>query len=661
MRKMEKIVIFGKGGIGKSTLTANLAVVYARQGLKVAVVGCDPKHDTTISLMGGKRIPTVVEHPAFLGGGTGLEGLMSKGVFGIDCVEAGGPEPGIGCAGRGIARMSELLDEAKTFAPGRYDVVLFDVLGDVVCGGFAAPLRQGFAEKVVIVASEELMALYAANNIARAVRNYASNGIALAGLVANLRDPGADRDSVSRFAGLIGTGVISFLPREPALREAEYLRKTVVDYKPECEISREFTALARHLLETPADAAKVPTPLSDEEFQELSEAGFRRTPRPAAPQAPAAPSTPEETPKDRHWVRLTRLCNQRCLFCLDRDAQNGVLLSVVTIRRDLEEGRERGLRRVVLSGGEATIHPQFVEIVALAKTLGYDHVQTITNGRRFCYPAFMDAAVAAGLKEITFSLHGHTAELHDRLTRVPGSFVQAVAGLRRALATDGLIVSVDVVINALNLPVLREHLDFCIGLGVREFDLLALVPFSDAWRNREELFCDFDEPANRAHLRRALELSRRSDLHVWTNRLRAEHLEGFESLIQPPEKIYDELRGRRAFFRRRLKGKPMPCEGEACAECFLRDFCGDLGELLEKKELAPRRGPLCRPELAPPSEPFRFGPAPEAAEFAAFYIPARYFAKGEACAGCADAKNCDGLPVEKAKAHGFSVLKVPRG
>ncbi|OGR90685.1 MAG: hypothetical protein A2V88_10555 [Elusimicrobia bacterium RBG_16_66_12] len=360
----------------------------------------------------------------------------------------------------------------------------------------------------------------------------------------------------------------------------------------------------------------------------------------------------------RHWVRLTRVCNQRCVFCHDRDAQDGTFASWEAVYRSLRAGRTQGMRRVVLSGGEPTVHPRYLEIVALAKKFGYGHIQTITNGRRFCYPAFLDAAVAGGLREATFSLHGHTPALHDRLTQVQGSFVQAVAGLRSALAKRGLIVSVDVVINAQNLPTLREHLEFCMSLGVREFDLLALVPFSDAWRRRRELSCDLSDPVSRAHLHRALELSRLPGVHLWTNRMRAEHLEGFESLIQPPEKIFDELRGRRAMFRRLLKGGRMSCAGEACGSCFMSAFCRDLGELLARGELSPRTGPLCLPRHEPSGPPFRFARVPDVEEFAAFFIRSRFFVKGSACAHCADSERCAGLPVVEARRRGFSVLRA---
>ena len=364
----------------------------------------------------------------------------------------------------------------------------------------------------------------------------------------------------------------------------------------------------------------------------------------------------QDSSEKRHWVRLTRYCNQRCLFCLDRYAQTGGVLDLGFVRRNLARGRKRGLRRVVLSGGEPTVHPGFIQIVGMARELGYKHIQTITNGRRFCYPGFLGEAVAAGLDEVTFSLHGNTAALHDRLTRVPGSFVQAVSALRAALAIKGLIVSVDVVINRLNLPVLREHLDFCIGLGVREFDLLALVPFGDAWKNKTELYCDFSVSENLSHLHRALELSRRPDLHIWTNRLKPQYLEGFERLIQPPDKILDELRGRRRIFARYLNSGKIPnCAGESCAYCFLNDFCCDLGVLIKDGSLPARAEPRCL-SAGEALEPFRFGKKPDIFAFAEFYIRSRFFLKGSRCLGCAYEPACGGLSVREIREKGFRAM-----
>jgi MoaA/NifB/PqqE/SkfB family radical SAM enzyme len=359
----------------------------------------------------------------------------------------------------------------------------------------------------------------------------------------------------------------------------------------------------------------------------------------------------------RHWVRLTLCCNQRCLFCHDRGAQDGQTVPVASLRRELARGRRQGLRRVVLSGGEPTLHPGYLKTIALARRQGYTHIQTITNGRRFCYPGFLGSAVAAGLSEVTFSLHGHTAALHDRLTRVPGSFVQALAGLRAALAVPGLIVSVDVVINRLNLPVLRKLLEFYIGVGVREFDLLALVPFGDAWRNREDLFCDFSQPRSLAQLHRALRLGRRPDLHIFTNRLRADYLEGFEALIQSPEKILDEVRGRRRLLARYLgSGKAPSCLGAACPQCFMRDFCKDLAQLRRQGRLAAKAGPLCLGERGT-GEVFRLGRKADIVAFAEFFIRARFFAKGSACLRCAWDARCGGMSVRDIREQGFSVLR----
>ncbi|NNN06196.1 MAG: AAA family ATPase, partial [Elusimicrobia bacterium] len=295
---MQKIVIFGKGGIGKSTVTVNLAVTYAQKGLRVLVVGCDPKHDTTVALTGGRLIATVVAAAGFRDGRVEISDVVVRGRLGIDCVEAGGPEPGVGCAGRGISRMAEILEAKRVIDPSRYDVVLFDVLGDVVCGGFAAPLRQGFAEKVVIVTSEESMSLYAANNICRAVRTYLSNGISLLGLVANLRG-GADEDAevVRRFAALAGTRVLADLTRNARLfREAERRSMTVCELFPASVAARRFRALAEQLILLDPAQASVPAPLSDEEFFELSRVDFTAARGAFSSAAAVASPAPAPTP-----------------------------------------------------------------------------------------------------------------------------------------------------------------------------------------------------------------------------------------------------------------------------------------------------------------------------------------------------------------------------
>ncbi|MBI5210048.1 MAG: AAA family ATPase [Elusimicrobia bacterium] len=272
---MEKIIFFGKGGIGKSTIASNLAVTYARRGLRVLLIGCDPKHDTTLSLTKGAPIKTLLETPGFMDLARSTREFIVRGDYGIDCVEAGGPEPGVGCAGRGISRLIEVFEHSGVLAGGAYDAAIFDVLGDVVCGGFAAPLRMGFADKVCIVASEELMSLYAANNIARAVKNNEDNRVSLCGLVVNLRDPGADVAAVRRFARLIGTRVLAFMPRDPAVRKAEFSSRPAVELSPRSPFSREVRRLGRTLLAIDAAERSIPNPLPDAHFSYLALRGFR--------------------------------------------------------------------------------------------------------------------------------------------------------------------------------------------------------------------------------------------------------------------------------------------------------------------------------------------------------------------------------------------------
>jgi nitrogenase iron protein NifH len=271
--RIEKIVFLGKGGIGKSTILSNLSTIYSRMGRKVLFVGCDPKRDATMLLTNRVDIPTVVDQ-LILRNEVLAEAVLLKGRSGIDCIEAGGPEPGVGCAGRGIARMLEFFKESDLFAKNCYDTVLFDLLGDIVCGGFATPLRRGFGRKVFIVVSDELMSLYAANNIARAVVNCTPNGVVLGGLVANLKDSAADEALIGRFARLLSTRVVATLRRDPAFRKAEFARLTVAEYAPASKTVRTLKRLARGIIGIDARKVRVPTPMDDRRFYELSRKGF---------------------------------------------------------------------------------------------------------------------------------------------------------------------------------------------------------------------------------------------------------------------------------------------------------------------------------------------------------------------------------------------------
>jgi pyruvate-formate lyase-activating enzyme len=277
----------------------------------------------------------------------------------------------------------------------------------------------------------------------------------------------------------------------------------------------------------------------------------------------------------RQWVRLTRRCNNRCLFCHDADRQDGTNVDAQTLFAEIRAGRERGATRLLLSGGEPTIHPAFIEFVEYGKRAGYGWVQVVTNGRMFAYDGFVQRAAAAGLSEVTVSMHGHTAELHDRLVGVQGAFDQALRGLQNLLRR-GLVVSVDIVVSGPNVRQLEDILRFFIGMGVREFDLLHLVPFGRGWNDhRDDLF--YDPASEKQYVLAALSFATQPDVHLWTNRWPAPLLEGAEPLIQDPHKIEDEVRGGFDHFCDwAKKGIAPDCRGERCPRCFLSGFCDSL-------------------------------------------------------------------------------------
>jgi nitrogenase iron protein NifH len=249
--KMKKIAIYGKGGIGKSTTVANLAAALSLQGLKVMQIGCDPKADSTKYIMRGVRIPTILDCMKQRPEKIGLADLVFTGYNGVLCAEAGGPTPGIGCAGRGIITAFEKLAELRAFETYRPDVVLYDVLGDVVCGGFAMPLRQGYAEDVYVVTSGEAMSLYAAANIATAIRQFRSRGYArLQGLILNSRGIANEVKLVTEATLEIGTEITQIIPRDGIVQEAEVLGRTVVEAFPDCVQSRVYRELAQRLGKT---------------------------------------------------------------------------------------------------------------------------------------------------------------------------------------------------------------------------------------------------------------------------------------------------------------------------------------------------------------------------------------------------------------------------
>ncbi len=246
---MIKLAIYGKGGIGKSTTVSNTAAALADRGLRVMQIGCDPKADSTRNLTGGKPIQTVLDVLREKGDAQ-LTDLVTEGAMGVLCVESGGPVPGVGCAGRGIITAFDKLAELNAYEEYQPDIVLYDVLGDVVCGGFAMPIRGGYADHVMIVTSGEMMSLYAATNIAHAVKSFGKRGYAsLKGLIFNAKNFDGEEDLVKAAAAEIGTSILCRLPRDTQVQQAEAMGKTVVEAFPQSVMAGHYRKLAQMILD----------------------------------------------------------------------------------------------------------------------------------------------------------------------------------------------------------------------------------------------------------------------------------------------------------------------------------------------------------------------------------------------------------------------------
>ena len=245
---MIKLAFYGKGGIGKSTAASNVSVALAQKGLKVMQIGCDPKADSTIFLHGGERIPTVLDLVR-KGESFDLEDMVRVGYNGVVCVEAGGPVPGLGCAGRGIIAALEELEKKGAYEKYQPDVVIYDVLGDVVCGGFSMPMRKGYADKVFIITSGENMAIHAGANIAMAVQNFKNRGYAtLGGIILNRRNVKREEEKVQELADDFETQIIGKLTRSDLVTDAEEQGKTLMECYPDSEMAAEYRTLAENIL-----------------------------------------------------------------------------------------------------------------------------------------------------------------------------------------------------------------------------------------------------------------------------------------------------------------------------------------------------------------------------------------------------------------------------
>ena len=262
-----QIAIYGKGGIGKSTTTQNLTAGLAERGNKVMVVGCDPKADSTRLLLGGLAQKTVLDTLRDIGEDLELTDILKEGYKGTRCVESGGPEPGVGCAGRGIITAINQLERLGAYTDD-LDYVFYDVLGDVVCGGFAMPIREGKAKEIYIVASGEMMALYAANNISKGIARYArQGGVRLGGIICNSRKVDREYELVEAFAKELGTQLIHIVPRDNDVQRAEIRRKTVIEFNPEAAQANEYRELARKIEENKNFV--IPKPLTQDRLEEI--------------------------------------------------------------------------------------------------------------------------------------------------------------------------------------------------------------------------------------------------------------------------------------------------------------------------------------------------------------------------------------------------------
>ena len=265
-KKLKQIAIYGKGGIGKSTTTSNISAALSKMGYKVMQFGCDPKSDSTNTLRDGKYIPTILD-TLRANSKLNARDVIFEGFNGIYCVEAGGPAPGVGCAGRGITTSVQLFKQQRIIEELDLDFVIYDVLGDVVCGGFAVPIREGIAEHVFTVSSSDFMSVYASNNLMRGIQKYSNSGGALfGGIIGNSVNAGYSKDILDDFAARTGTNIVEYVPRSVTVTQAELQGKTTIEMAPDSEQARIYTQLAKKIAEH--EVSTVPNPMEVEQLRD---------------------------------------------------------------------------------------------------------------------------------------------------------------------------------------------------------------------------------------------------------------------------------------------------------------------------------------------------------------------------------------------------------
>lgn len=264
MKKQKIIAIYGKGGIGKSSTASNMAAACAEVGYKVMIIGCDPKSDSSITLLGGKRIPTILD---LLREGVDVkeEDVVFEGYAGVKCVEAGGPEPGIGCAGRGIIVAVQKLKSISSDLLEEQDLIIYDVPGDIVCGGFVAPIRKGLVNEAYALTSGEYMTMYAANNICK---GFSKIGMPLSGVICNSRNASREEELVNKFAEEIGSKLIAFIPKSQIVQDCERDGFSVMEKAPDSDIAEVYRKLGKAIMVN--EERIIPKPLNDERLRELT-------------------------------------------------------------------------------------------------------------------------------------------------------------------------------------------------------------------------------------------------------------------------------------------------------------------------------------------------------------------------------------------------------
>ncbi len=301
----------------------------------------------------------------------------------------------------------------------------------------------------------------------------------------------------------------------------------------------------------------------------------------------------EKTQKqNRIWVRIASACNNKCIFCLDSDAQNGTLPEEDDVKKQIQEWYKSNYEnRIIISWGEASINPKFTEYIRYAKEIGYDRIQTVTNGNMFASELFCKRVFDAGLEEVTFSFHGHNSTLHDYLVATPWAFQKSLKGIIFIKKYyPSIIINIDIVVNKINVKFLPDIVRFFMRLWVYEFDILQIIPFGRWFSEfKDQLFYDVNR--NISSLHDTWKLSRISGMYMWTNRFPAEAFEWYEDLIQDPRKIKSEVMGEsydnfEPFIRSQSDIKPH-CFGEACSHCFLNQYCFDFIKNKDAQKLVP--------------------------------------------------------------------------